>query len=309
MPSHEMGHDLSIELEQPENEKQWKNFSVAVFGSRDNGNKYAVENSDVIGRILARDGYNACNGGYKQGGMGAMARAFVSECREQGMTDEEIKPHLIGFVMPKGAIEAMFDEPTERPLIGADTDTSDKSDVTAATIEERPTLEQRQGDLIQNADAWIATEGGSGTVAEIMEALLSERDRRDSSDPSLARPVIIIDNEHKALRYLLEKAKHEEVRNIPADTFYILSGRKMAEGNHDETIHDLPVVPRSLPEDDQMTKQLEMILEYHSLLKENNSENDDRIAEIRKQLFDPESGIRALTLDDIFRGDKTEATT
>lgn len=266
------------------NEKiTWKEkFPIAVFGSRKDSDTLAVNNSDAVGRVLAEEGYPAANGGYDMGAMGGMARAYAETCRKAGVSDADIAAHLTGFVMPIGGIEKQFNEPTLRPRIQK------------ATIVELIELEERQSALVNHARAYIATEGGDGTVSEVIDALKGEKEREQNSEDVPPRPVIIIDNQHLAIRTILEGEDSAKLQDLPKSTFYFISGTTTAE--------DGTAVPKSLQGDEHMTEQLKAILEYHYLIAQDKDEDKSRISELRDQLFSPESDLQVLTMEDIYEG-------
>ena len=280
-----IGVETVPEEESGEQKIKWKDYLVAVFGASAEDNMMAIKNSKAAGRLLAEQGYDAINGGYAVGGMGAMAEGYADACQEVGMNGDQIKNHLNGLTSPEFA---------------------DRQVNPQANIKEMASMKDRLQALVEGSDAYIATEGGKGTVEEVITALKAEKSHSKEDSEHIAKPVIIIDNEHLALKTLLEN-QNVQMGDITPDTFYILSGKTAEERAPGQSIHDLETIPNSLPGNEQMAEQTRLILEYHYLLKQNDAESAGRINELKKQLFDPSSGIQVLTLDDIIRGDKAES--
>jgi len=63
-------------------------------------NKAAIENTYAIGKLLAKNGYDGCNGGYSAGAMKSFADGFREEARQMGASDASMRSRYVFPILP-----------------------------------------------------------------------------------------------------------------------------------------------------------------------------------------------------------------
>lgn len=275
----ETGLDRRIdgsEFNEQESPIKWKEYQVAVFAASSPKDRYAVENSEAVGRLLATRGFDAINGGYDVGGMGALGKGFADACREKGLSDSEIEKHLTGVIFSDKVGGKKLKE--ERGLIKP------------ARFKETDNLAERAGGIINDADAYIATEGGIGTVIELLLAAQNEWARQKDVSAK-KRPIILIDKDQAVDHVLesMEKIKPGSASTLGKDIFVLA-------GHHAPKQGELPMA--TLKNDEVMAEQLDKLLEFSYLTNQaDRSADQDQLLEARRQeLFEDKSPWRVLSI-------------
>lgn len=275
----EHGSGFEPQPEAPEKQAEkihWKDWRVAVFSAASAKDRYATENGEAIGQLLATDGFDAINGGYDAGGMKGLKNGFVAVCREQGMSDQEIEKHLSGVIFSDAAVGVKI-----KQLFGV---------ISPAAVKETANLPDRAGGIINNADAYIATEGGIGTVIEFLLSAQNEWIKEAGEDHK-KKPIIVVDKDQMVDQVLevLEKTKPGSAANVSPD-IYLISGHSAP------TPDGLPMA--TLKNDWAMRDQVDKLLNYYYLLNldQKTAEQDAEVLSLKHDLFSDDSPTRVLTL-------------
>jgi len=269
------------EHEPKKEQEHWKSWTVSVMSASSNENKYAIENAHAIGQILAEKGYDAINGGYGVGGMGAFANGFREQCRAMSFSDSEIEKHLKGVVYSEKVIgQALAKKRTIN---------------TTATITSGDSLAERAGGIIKGSDAVIAVEGGLGTNIEALMSAQDEWFKERNEDKKLpTRPLILIESTNMIERTieLCEKLSPKTIDSLTSH-IYVLSGYS----NPDRQSGGLDMA--TLRNDPRMAKKLEMLLEMYylrSLGEKINTEQREREQELEGLLLKDGSEFKVMTI-------------
>lgn len=271
------------EREPQKEQEHWKSWTVGVMSASSNENKYAIDNAHTIGQLVAKNGYDAINGGYGVGGMGAFANGFREQCRTMGFSDDEITQHLKGVVFSEKVIgQALAKKRTINET---------------ATITSGDSLAERAGKIIKGSDAIIAVEGGLGTSVEALMAAQDEWFRERSEDKKLpTRPLILIESTTMIERTIefYEKSSPKTIDGLTPH-IYVLSGHSNPNINRQAGELDMA----TLKNDPKMAKQLEMLLEMYylrSLGEEVSVEQRQREQELGELLLKDGSKFKVMTI-------------
>lgn len=187
-------------------------YKVAIFSASSNGDLSAVANAGEAGKIIAKNGYGLVNGGYASGGMGSSSEGFDIAATESGQTLDEIAKRKSGVVFSDkiGKIAKNFK--------------TDIGFIKNAQITEEDDLPARAGGIIRNADAYIITEGGTGTDTEGHTTLQNEG-LRQLAEGNPQRPIIIVDKHNIIVHQLLlrEQVTPGSVKKM-SENIFILAG-------------------------------------------------------------------------------------
>lgn len=255
----------------------WKGWAVAVYGSASNEATFAIANSRKAGEILARSGMDAVNGGYNVGSMGALAEGFTRAAKELGFSEREIKPHLKGVIFSEKAIGPEL--------------ARKRGVIPNATIKRTHSLPERAGGIMERADAYIATEGGSGTLLEVLLTGQNQWAQEQRGGSVARKPIILIDSTG-AMEEILSLIAHKlpgGIRTLTENTYFLNSFDPKTGLNSSATLENDPV----------MARKLETVLELfylRSLRDAVTEEQRQRMHELDDSIHDPDSDMHVPTL-------------
>lgn len=256
-----------------EEEEHFKDYTVGVFSASSESNEAAKQNTRAIAEMLAEMGMDGMNGGYSSGAMRTFAEGYAEKSKELGFKEAQIKRHLHGIIFSKEVAGGFIKEKA-----GVNVD---------GEIKEMHTLSERAGGIIDNSDATIATEGGLGTMAEVLVASIGENlaqlkkeqlekdievaEKRGASDNEIqelksqavpVKPIIILDSTEMfkdIMKVIESKAPGASKKGLP-EHIYVFE----RHDNPNKASDELEVA--TLQNDEHMKTQVRYILEMYHLM-------------------------------------------